>query len=326
MAELWYGHFDSTPEDPRPLLASEWAKYIESFITNGIRNGGTTLQVTQNQGMTVKVDTGIANIRGYIMQLREDFSGRYYQVVVPAAHPQYPRIDRLVLRLDRRIATRNIKPMISMGVASANPVPPPLVRTDTELYELSLAQIRVNANAVTITQSNITDERFNTDLCGIMNSVLGLDPSVWQAQFEAFLKSVKDTADNDWNKFWDNFLLEQVVLWEHELQRQKNTWEAWFATIKVDLQTYVTFNFDNLAAFGGTNYEYSNPEVSPVTETLTIAASGVVVARRVTTYSGNDINTGMGTIVETVYQSNGLTILRTSTMSFNLTTRKVSVV
>jgi len=36
--------FDSTPDDPRQLMADDWANYIQTFITNGILNGGTNLQ------------------------------------------------------------------------------------------------------------------------------------------------------------------------------------------------------------------------------------------------------------------------------------------
>jgi hypothetical protein len=88
MADLWYGHFDSTPEDPRMLRAHEWARYIMSFITNGIRNGGTCLQVTADTGMQVRVDTGVAHIQGYIMRIDENFEGRFHRVLVPDAHNQ----------------------------------------------------------------------------------------------------------------------------------------------------------------------------------------------------------------------------------------------
>jgi hypothetical protein len=59
-----------------------------------------------------------------------------------------------------------------------------------------LARVRVNAGALTLEAGNITDERFETSLCGLMNSVLGLDPSVWQAQFDAFMAELQ-ALEND---------------------------------------------------------------------------------------------------------------------------------
>lgn len=223
MAEIWYGHFDSTPDDERLLLAADWARFIASFITSGIRNGGTCLQVTEDSGMSVKVDNGMACILGYIVELKTDLDGRFYKVAIPPAHPQYPRIDRIILRLDRRIQSRKITPLVLMGVAAQNPVATALTR-DNDIYDLSLAKIRVNSNVTSILSENITDERFITDLCGVMNSVLGLDPSVWQQQFDTFYRNMDaylsakktewdgifNTQKNDWVIRFDDFLQTQI--------------------------------------------------------------------------------------------------------------------
>ena len=261
MAELWYGHFDSTPEDERLLLAADWARFIASCVTNGIRNGGDCLRVTsENTGMTVRVDNGIACIMGYIMQLETNHDGRYFPVTIPEAHPQQPRIDRLVLRLDRRIQTRNIRPVISIGVAGQSPEPPPLVRTN-DIWELSLAQIRVNANAVNITDANITDERFDTELCGLMNSILGLDPSVWQEQFDAFMGQL-DVDNDEFVKRSELMLEELKALFTDEFDRTKNNinvffkdiediWREWFGKTTAEPGIFLQRNFDNPAIYPG---------------------------------------------------------------------------
>ena len=97
MADIWYGHFDTEGEDVRELLAEDWARFIRSFLTDGIRNGGTALQISEDTGLSVKMDKGEANIQGYIFNCFEDINGRYYNIPIPAAHPQYARIDRIVL-------------------------------------------------------------------------------------------------------------------------------------------------------------------------------------------------------------------------------------
>jgi len=72
---------DSTPEDERLLLAEDWAKYVRSFVSDGVRRDGvgdigTNLHVTADTGMAVKLDVGIASIQGYMFYVEEDAQGR----------------------------------------------------------------------------------------------------------------------------------------------------------------------------------------------------------------------------------------------------------
>jgi len=57
--------------------------------------------------------------------------------------------------------------MALVGVAAANPAPPALTR-NMNVWEISLAQIRVNGGTLQIFNSNITDERHDEDVCGFM--------------------------------------------------------------------------------------------------------------------------------------------------------------
>ncbi len=317
MAKLWYGHFDSTEDDPRLLLAEDWANYIKSFITDGIRNGGNTLKITAGSGMKVLMDEGIANIQGYIFQSEADNDGRYFEINVDTAHPSLPRIDRVVLRLDRSIEVRTITPMVILGTANANPVAPALTR-DGVIWDLCLAQIRVDAGAVAITSAKITDMRFNTDLCGVMNSVLGLDPSSWQKEFDDFLAAIKaeNTAflSQRLTQF-NNQLASQQTTWQAQTNSQKNAWDEWFATIKIDLATYATFDFDNLSALTGVTRTTTFTGASEVNEVLKTTVGNVTVATRKTVFNAN----GSITTTEDVYQSDGVAILRHSvvTTTFN---------
>ena len=302
MAQIWYGHFDSTPEDRRILLAEDWAKYIRSFITDGIRNGGTCLQVTPDTGMAVRMDTGTANVQGYIFDSTENATGRYFRIAVPAAHNLYPRIDRVVLRLDRTIQNRKIEPQILLGVAATSPVPTALTRNEN-IWEISLAQIRIEASSLSIPANKITDERFQTDFCGLMNSVLGLDPSAWQRQFDDFMDGIRasfgrdaETAMEAWQRQFDEFMT-----WIVQAQ------QTWFTTVQQQLPKYASFDFGNTAAYPGSKIE-TVMSGDTVTSTMKNSASGKTIATSVTTKCSNSIVT-----VETVYQDDGVTILRKST-------------
>ncbi|MDR2903553.1 MAG: hypothetical protein LBU77_03490, partial [Clostridiales bacterium] len=195
MATLWYGHFDSIAGDQRLLSAAQLAAWITAVMTSGIKNGGTNLQVTAGTGMSVNINVGMANVNGYQMLIKPDTDGSCYNVPLPASNTQYPTIYRIVARLDTDIAVRTVTPQVLISTGVANPAPPALTREDNGIWELSLAQIKVQANATTITNDNIIDERFRTDLCGIINSVFALDPSVWQARFDAFMDSITASGD-----------------------------------------------------------------------------------------------------------------------------------
>jgi len=126
-----------------------------------VHNDGDELAVspTVPAAMSVDVGTGMALVQG-----------RYYindaalTLAVEAADPSYPRIDRVVVRAD--LVVRTVHAVVKKGTAAASPVPPTLTRT-AEIWELSLAQVRVEAGATSIVAAKITDERGNASLCGV---------------------------------------------------------------------------------------------------------------------------------------------------------------
>lgn len=299
MAQLDYWFFDSTDDDERELSADDFAAWLQSFVTSGIRNGGTCLEVTPGNGLTVNVDNGIGNVLGYVIRLTEDIDGRFYNVALPPAHPQYPRIDRIVLRLDRRKQTRYIKPMVAMGTASATPQPPDLTRNN-EIWELSLAQVRVNDNATEILPTDIKDERFYTELCGLMNSVLGLDPSAWQRQFDYFFSQLQkhfDSKKTEWELRFDDFLNTQTNLGYISMDSYNKIAFGLFEAIVLPS----LFKMHMPASTGNT-----------ITQQIIHKLTSEIVAQKVVTKNSNSI-----TETVTIYKAAGLssdyTISRTTT-------------
>src|SRR5690606_27977648 len=78
-----------------------------------------------------------------------------------------PRIDRVVVRMDTATAARKIEVYVKMGTPGSDPSPPSLTR-DTEAWEISLAQVLVEANATEIKAEDITDERADAGVCGFV--------------------------------------------------------------------------------------------------------------------------------------------------------------
>lgn len=91
------------------------------------------------------------------------------------------RIDRVVLRLDTSIPIRAIRAIILQGAPNTNPTAPSLVRSGN-IYDISLAQIRIKANSTIVEQSNITDERLDQNVCGLVNSLIRVDTATFQRQ------------------------------------------------------------------------------------------------------------------------------------------------
>ena len=310
MARLWYGHFDSTEEDPRKLLAEDWADYIKSFITNGVRNGGANLEITATGAMAVSMGMGVANIEGYIFRAEADENGDAHLINIPSSEPDLPRIDRVVLRLNRAVTSRTIYPHVICGKPSTAPTAPDLTRDD-DVFDISLAQVYVSAGATAIHSENITDERLDPALCGLINSVLGVDSKHWERRFGEFL------AEIDAN-------------WASQLANQQTNFEAWKAVIDNwrsltvnELAAAVSFAFDNPSAHPGTVVEtvFSS---GTITSTMKWKATGATFAQQVT----NFLTDGSIEETETVYLPDG-NIFRnvkvTTTFKPNIRTEVVSI-
>ena len=308
MAKIWYGHFDSTQEDPRELLAEDWAKYISMFLGNGIRNGGTNLQITADgAGMYTKMDEGYANINGYFFKSESDIEGgRYYTIAHPAANPELPRIDRIVLRLDRTIAVRQIVPAVITGSPSLSPTAPQLTRNNN-IYEISLAQIRVPAGAAVIRPADITDERLNSNLCGIIDSLISADTAEMYQDFtDKFLEKM-----NFYEVSFENQLQAQGKEFEITLTSRKNDFDYWFGSAKTDIAMLQTYDFDNLAALSQVDKTTEFLEDGNIKETIRKKLDNILVAERHTVF--NEDESISATV--TVYQEDGETIKNQSTVN-----------
>lgn len=199
------GLFNSVNGDRR-YKADFFAEYFASFIANGVfPNPSTGLQVIAGTGMTVNIKVGKAWIKGYYFANDAD-----YTLQLDVADGVLKRIDRIGLRLD--FLSREIVPVIIKGTFSSNPVAPALQR-DADAYELALADVFINNGVISISQGNITDQRLNTALCGIVHGTVDqVDTSTifnqyqsWfgdftvekQADFDAWIASLQDLLSGD---------------------------------------------------------------------------------------------------------------------------------
>lgn len=175
-----YGFFDSISGD-RTYNADQISEYFLKLISNGVfATPSTAMQVLATTGLNVKVSAGWGFINCKWIKNDNDFS-----LQLDAADTSFARIDRVVLHLDTTSEHRYITIEIKKGTPAATPAPPALTR-ESGVYELSLAQIAIAANATAVTQANITDERADTSVCGYVTGLIDqIDTTNLFAQFTA---------------------------------------------------------------------------------------------------------------------------------------------
>jgi hypothetical protein len=195
--------FDSTVDDERRYSADEFAEYFRQLLTNGVFNGGDNLRVTTHgTDMNAKILEGYAWIEGYMYKIDE----QPLQLTLDDADVNHDRIDRIVIRLDKTLENRYIKAFVLRGTPDASPAVPAITRNNN-IYEISLAQIRVKAGKSYISTEDITDERLNKQVCGLINSLIQADTTNIFNQFQGFLNTKKQEFIGQWQQ-WFNFVNE----------------------------------------------------------------------------------------------------------------------
>nr|DAJ64492.1 MAG TPA: Receptor Binding Protein [Caudoviricetes sp.] len=164
--------------------------------TSGVFGADGNLSVTSNGNMTVNVADGVgwlanADADGTVFwNDTKEQTGSELKLTVPLANAVYPRIDRVVVTW--ATVDYSVKPSIEIlsGTAASNPTAPALTN-NTLKRQISLAQIYVGAAVSKITAANITDERLDSTVCGLVTDWVSVDTKVMQEQFAAFLTQIK---------------------------------------------------------------------------------------------------------------------------------------
>lgn len=145
----------------REYNAQEFTDYFKALVTTGVmKSVGAQLKVSANgTNMVSTISNGIAFLLG-----------RYYENddAVNLTHDTESlgnsRIDRVVIRMDLNPDKRHVLAFIKKGTPSPNPVPPTLTQTQN-VYEISLAQVRVVGGQTFIATNAVTDERGTSVIC-----------------------------------------------------------------------------------------------------------------------------------------------------------------
>ena len=173
MAQERYGFFNSTGGDERSYDSADMAAAFRTLAIGGVAALGTCLKVTaEGSTMRTLAGYGSAMAQGYFYQLVDDGGGA--QAFAHATEASLNRVDRIVLRLD--LTARTVKLLKLIGTAASTPAAPALTRS-AETYELSLAKVLIRAGAEEILAGDVTDEREDEAVCGLI-APEALRPSV----------------------------------------------------------------------------------------------------------------------------------------------------
>ena len=183
------GFFNSVNGD-RKYDADDISNYFLKLISNGVfATPANSMQIQAAGGMKIKITPGWAFVNCKWLRLDTD-----YYITLDKSDVQYNRLDRIVVRLDPTESVRSVTIAVKKGTASSPTKIVPLTRVKNGIWELSLGQVWVMANATEIKQSNIIDERGNTDVCGWVTGLIDqIDTTSLFAQYEtqqAFLLSM----------------------------------------------------------------------------------------------------------------------------------------
>lgn len=190
---------DGTPVYDRAISSEPLRNLLHKLFTDGILpDVSTNLQVVAGSGMNIVVKSGFAIVQGCLKLEENDRT-----LALQASSATNDRIDTVVLRLNSNDDQRYCDLYIREGTPTTNPTRPNLVRSDS-VYELGLADIFVSKTITSITQSKITDTRYEAERCGVISSLSEYDTTTIYSQVQADLKEFKATEQADFLAWYEN--------------------------------------------------------------------------------------------------------------------------
>lgn len=192
---------DGTPVYDRAISSEPLRNLLHKLFTDGILpDVSTNLQVVAGTGMNIIVKAGFAIVQGCLKLEENDRT-----LAVQASNSINDRIDTVVLRLNSNEDQRYCALYIREGTPSANPTRPNLVRSNS-VYELGLADIFVTKTITSITQSKITDTRYEAERCGVISSLSEFDTTTIYNQVQADLVDFKDNEKADFMNWYQSIV------------------------------------------------------------------------------------------------------------------------
>lgn len=182
MTELTCWPLDNKPYTSVALGAAYAAR------SRGVLNADS-FTATTNGDNTITVGKGVGCI--HVSEQWAAFPLNEGDVLLTFADADgvYPRWDVIALVYDKNANTAGLE--VRTGLAAETPALPALRRND-DYDEIFLYRVTRPVGATKITADNVVDLRLDVSVCGLMRDTIdGVDTSVMQAAFEAFLTQIE---------------------------------------------------------------------------------------------------------------------------------------
>ena len=196
-----YGFYNAVLNDAgspdRLYTAEQMGAIFDGIINDGIYQAiGDAFNVTADSGMNILVGSGRAWFN-HTWTLNDSA----LSLSVGSADLLLPRIDTVVIEVDRSAGVRANSIKIIRGTKKSEPVAPTLTRTDP-VWQYPLADINVAAGATAITTADITNRRGAAPSVWVTGPLLAMNADTLYAQFNAkFTNWFTDTQNNNAQTF-----------------------------------------------------------------------------------------------------------------------------
>jgi len=284
------------PIGDRAISARDLADIDREIYGDGIistaEGSGTYYQVSADSGMNIKVNPGKCYIQGRKASTPSDTI-----ITISAPDALINRTDRVILRLDLNTEVRDVVIDVKTGDTS-------LIRTSS-IWELGLADISVRRGATSILPSDITDLRFNSDICGrAFNELLHVDTTGIFDQIQSIISNQEaewvDQTETQ-QATWQNQTTQQASAWQNQTETQEADFRALYEEMRttyeaLETQSFnlINNNFDDWSVKRGCNKLTTFNADGSITEAITVEAISFLLANRLTTFNTD------GSITETV--------------------------
>lgn len=160
----------------------------------GVLSAGDNFAVTADgSGMSVTLQPGYGWLKRDTHWGVAVWTDAPITLALDAADGVLSRVDVIVLQLDKDANTA--QPVLRKGAYSNAPAFTPPVR-DAHADEIYVASVLVRPGAVAIAAADITDQRLNEEVCGLMrDGVTGIPTQTLYEQWAAFCAQTEETFD-----------------------------------------------------------------------------------------------------------------------------------
>lgn len=221
----------------REYFAEDWTRYFAAFISSGtFLKEPTNLQIIANGDMSVTLKPGSMMIDGTRYDNVADII-----IQLDPADGVLSRIDRIAVTWSK--ADRDAHYTLQKGIQSYNPMPP-ACRRDAEYKDYVVADVRIDAGIISINQSAITDQRLNSEVCGLAIPFADFNTSSLALQLQAFYEETIAAQME-----WEQDIHEQIYQWFKDMQDQLSSDAAFNLQKQIGLlEKLSTENKENLVS------------------------------------------------------------------------------